>query len=138
MLFEVRTLERDIERIEEQLDEAEGSPKQNTDWWHRANDALRHKRKDRRICLNRIQRLNRKLGKVKPDERREEAKAQLREILRTLFLVARTSLDFYEDDNELTETRFTDALDKLDQLVPDWDCPVIKPKPVLKTMGLDE
>jgi chromosome segregation ATPase len=139
MLFEIRTLERDIERIEEQLDEAEGTTKQGTDWWHRAQDALRHKQKDRRICMARVQRLNHKLAKVKPDQRKAEAKAQIREILRALFLVARTALDLYEDDNELTETRFTDALDKLDQIVPDWDQPQpVQPKPTLRLLGLDD
>jgi predicted secreted Zn-dependent protease len=132
-------MERDIERIEVQLQEAEGTDRELTPWWHKARTALRHKQRERRIMLARAQRLNRKLAAVKPDARKAEAKAQLREVLHALFFVARTSLTFYEEPSEGNETAFTDALDRLDQLVPDWDKPQdVKPKPLLQRMGLGE
>lgn len=137
--FEIRTLEHDIERIQRQLDDAEGTQRENSDWWFRAKDALRHKMRDRNIRQARIQRIVRKLSNVKPEARREEAKGQLREVLRVLFQVARTSLDFYENDKEVTEVAFTEALDQLDQIVPDWDKPQAQePKPLLQTLGLGD
>jgi len=139
-LFEIKTLEGDIVRIQDQLVEAQGTRRERTDWFRRAADAKRHKERERRILLAKLQRLNRKLGNVKPEARRAEAKEQLREVLRALFRVARASLDFYEDENELTEETLTDALDWLDQVVPNWDQPQEpkERKPALRMMGLDE
>lgn len=137
ILFEIEELEAEIRRINVQLEEAEGTEKENSDWWFRARDAKRHKERNRRVLIARADRLMRKLNKVKPERRKSEAKESLREVLRTLFMVARTALEFYEDDTEENETAFTDALDRLDQVVPGWDGPQ-KKKPPLKKMGLTE
>jgi hypothetical protein len=118
VLFEIESLEHELRSIADQLEDAEGTNKENTDWWHRARDAKRHKERQRRVLVARSDRISRKLNRISPDTRKAEAKEGLREVLRTLFAVAKTSLAFYEDETPENETAFTDALDRLDQVVP--------------------
>lgn len=130
--FEMRSLEADILRIQQQLLDAEegvGSRTTESDWYHRAQDAKRHKERDRRVLDARLQRLTRKLNRMNPRLRTDQAKAQIREVLRVLFSVARASLAFYEEDSKERETALTDALDRLDESVPDWDRPQPEPQP---------
>jgi len=123
LVFEIASLEKDILSIRDQLAEAEGTSREGTDWWRKASDARRHKERERRVKMARLGRVDRKLGRMQPDETKVQQKAALREVLRALFLVARTSLAYYEEDSELNELAFTDALDRLDEVVPDWDKP---------------
>jgi seryl-tRNA synthetase len=124
-LFEIEELEDEVRAIKEQLEGAEFSQdpnkKEGSAWWYRANDALRHKKKRRRVLVARADRIQRKLNRIQPDEKKAEAKAKLKEVMKTLLLVARTSLDYYEDDSEDNEDAFTTALDRLDVVVPGWD-----------------
>lgn len=141
ILFEVETLEREIRSISDQLDAAEYTDdpdrKEGSSWWHRARDAKRHKERQRRILISQADRLKRRIDKYKPDRKKAEAKAQLREVMRALFMVAKTASEFYETDTEETETAFTDALDRLDQVVPGWDGPQErKEKPVLRKVRM--
>jgi chromosome segregation ATPase len=139
--FEVETLEQEIRSIRDQLEAAEYSDDPNkqegSSWWHRANDAKRHKERQRRILVAKSERLQRRIERYKPNKKKAEAKAQLREVLKALFVVAKTAAEFYEHDTEDTETAFTDALDQLDQVVPGWDGPQErKEKPVLRKVSM--
>lgn len=125
ILFDVETLEKEIRSIEDQLEEAEFATnperQKNTNWWIRARDAKGHKERQRRVLLARSERLQREMDRVQPDEKKEEAKAALRDVMQTLFLVARASLSFYEDESAKNEEALTEALDQLDRVVPGWD-----------------
>lgn len=125
LLFEIEELEDEIRSIKEQLETAEFAKdperRQGSGWWHRANDALRYKKKRRRVLIARADRVQRKLDRISPSDKKAEAKAKLKEVMRTLLLVARTALNYYEDDSEDNEDKFTDALDRLDVVVPGWD-----------------
>lgn len=124
-LFEIEELEDEIRSIKEQLEAAEYAKdpekRQGSAWWYRASDALRHKKKRRRVLIARADRIQRKLNRIQPNEKKAEAKAKLKEVVRSLILVARTALDYYEDDSEKHEDAFTSALDRLDVVVPGWD-----------------
>lgn len=126
-LFETQTLERDLTSIREQLDEAAFSDdperQEGSEWWRRARDAQRHKEREHRIAVARFNRLVRRLARVKPDVKKAQAKQALREVLKTLFIVARASLAFYEDGTDEAEDALAQALDRLDQVVPGWEGP---------------
>lgn len=140
ILFDIEVLEREIRSISEQLEDAEvsGDPlrQEKSDWWYRARDAKRHKERQRRILVARVGRLQRELGRIHPSAKKEEAKSAMREVLRTLFQVARTGLAFYEDDTEENETAFAEALDQLDQVVPGWDKTQERKPPKLKKLEM--
>ena len=135
-LFEIEELEREIRVISDQLDDARDTEKENTDWWHRARDAKRHKERQRRVLMARADRLTRNLNRISPDAKKAEAKETLREVMRTLFTVARTALAFYEDETEENETAFTNALDRLDQVIPGWDGPQERKPPTLQKVEM--
>ena len=140
LLFEIKQLERDIEKISDQLADSEQyeDPDRQVggDWWYRARDAKRHKERERKTFIARAGRLGRTLARY-PDEHNQQGKAVIKDVLRTLLHVARAAARFHGDESEENSDRLAFTLDHLDKHVPGWDQPrEIEERPVMQKLRL--
>lgn len=140
MLFEIKQLERDIETISDQLADSgqyeDIDRKVGSDWWYRARDAKRYKERERETRIARVNRIGRLLDKH-PNEQDEQSKVVLKDVLRTLFHVAKAAARYYEDSSEGKGDRLASAIDRLDAHIPGWDVPqTSKGKSSMQTLRL--